>query len=131
MDPLSEKPVQLPPLDVEQQLTALANSTRRAVYDIVRAAPSSVGTVAAQLPVSQPAVSQHLRVLTDARLVWAMPFGAQRIYRADPAGLQSLRTWIDGLWDDVLDSSVAASGSATDEVDGGVPGAPTRKKAQF
>lgn len=94
-----------------RQLTALANPTRRAVYDIIRAKPSSVSTVAAQLPVSQPAVSQHLRVLTGARLVSATPFGAQRIYRADPAGVKDLRAWIDGLWDDVLDAFVEASDS--------------------
>ncbi len=100
------------PATAERQLMALANPTRRAVYDIIRAAPSSVSTVAAQLPVSQPAVSQHLRVLSDARLVAATPSGAQRIYRADPAGVQDLRTWIDGLWDDVLDNFADAADQA-------------------
>ncbi|MGI9597337.1 MAG: ArsR/SmtB family transcription factor [Acidimicrobiales bacterium] len=95
--------------NADRQLMALANPTRRAVYDIIRARPSSVSAVASQLPVSQPAVSQHLRVLSRARLVTATPFGAQRIYKADPAGVKDLRTWIDGLWDDVLDSFVDAA----------------------
>lgn len=94
---------------VDRQLSALADPTRRAVYDIVRSTPSSVSAVAAQLPVSQPAVSQHLRVLADAQLVSVTPFGARRIYRADPVGVESLRSWVDQLWDDVLDSFVDAA----------------------
>ncbi len=97
---------------IDQQLHALADPTRRAVYDIVRTGPSSVSAVAARLPVSQPAVSQHLRVLSDARLVTATPRGARRIYRADPAGLADLRRWIDQLWDDVLDAYVQAATGA-------------------
>ena len=93
----------------ERQLMALANPTRRAVYDIVRAQPSSVGAVTAELPVSQPAVSQHLRVLVEAGLVSATPVGAKRVYTADRTGIADLRAWIDGLWDDVLDGFVDAA----------------------
>ncbi len=101
----------------ERQLTALANPTRRAVYDIIRAHPSSVGAVAAELPVSQPAVSQHLRVLVRAGLVSATPVGAKRVYAADRSGIADLRAWIDGLWDDSLDSFVEAAETAAAPTD--------------
>lgn len=94
---------------VDRQLSALADPTRRAVYDIVRATPSSVTAVAKQLPVSQPAVSQHLRVLAEANLVVATPSGARRIYRADPSGVKILRSWIEELWEDVLDAFTDAA----------------------
>lgn len=94
---------------IDRQLTALADPTRRAVYDLVRANPSTVTALAAELPVSQPAVSQHLKVLAEADLVSVTAAGTRRIYRADPAGVQALRTWVDGLWDDVLDSFVDAA----------------------
>lgn len=104
--------------DAERQLTALADPTRRAVYDIVRLEACSVAEVAAKLPVSQPAVSQHLRVLADARLVTATPVGARRIYRADPAGIRALRTWVEGLWDEVLDSFAEAADQIDTDADG-------------
>lgn len=97
-------------MDVGDQLVALADPTRRAIYDLVRAAPASVRELTDQLPVSQPAVSQHLRVLHAAGLVTATPRGTRRIYSADPAGVATLRQWVEDLWDDVLDAYTDAAG---------------------
>lgn len=96
-------------MDVGTQLTALADPTRRAIFDLVRARPSSVRELTDELPISQPAVSQHLRVLVDARLVDATPDGARRIYSASREGVARLRSWVDTLWDDVLDEYTTAA----------------------
>ncbi|MDB5676639.1 MAG: transcriptional regulator [Sphingomonas bacterium] len=79
-------------------LTALADPTRRAVFERVGQAPASVGDIAAGLPVSRPAVSQHLKVLKEAGLVTETPHGTRRIYRLDPRGLGALRDWLDQFW---------------------------------
>lgn len=81
---------------------ALADPTRRAILDRLRAGPCPVGQVANGLPVSRPAVSQHLRVLSDAGLVTMTPQGNHRLYRLAPTGIDSLRTYLDSLWDDAL-----------------------------
>ena len=78
---------------------ALADPTRRAVFERVAAQPQSVGALAAQLPVSRPAVSQHLKVLKDAGLVTDEARGTSRIYRIDPNGLGPLRRWLDQQWE--------------------------------
>ncbi|MEO5972207.1 MAG: metalloregulator ArsR/SmtB family transcription factor [Sphingomicrobium sp.] len=78
---------------------ALADPTRRAVFERLAAGPSAVGAIAAGLPVSRPAVSQHLKVLKVAGLVMDEPRGASRIYRIDPAGLGPMRRWLDQQWD--------------------------------
>jgi DNA-binding transcriptional ArsR family regulator len=78
---------------------ALADPTRRAVFERVAGAPQTVGALAAQLPVSRPAVSQHLKVLKDAGLVTDEARGASRIYRVDPQGLGPIRAWLDQQWD--------------------------------
>lgn len=96
-------------MDVGLQLAALGDPTRRSIYELVRAAPSSVRELTDSVPISQPAVSQHLKVLSAAGLVTAVPVGARRIYRIDPDGLAQLRAWIDGLWDDVLDNFTDAA----------------------
>lgn len=83
-------------------LEALADPTRRAIYERLRGGPHSVNELAASLPVSQPAVSQHLRVLKQARLVQVRKNGNQRIYSPQPQGLAELRTYVEGLWEDVL-----------------------------
>jgi DNA-binding transcriptional ArsR family regulator len=83
-------------------LTALADPTRRAVFEALRAGERPVGELAAGLPVSRPAVSQHLRVLEQAGLVRVRRAGARRLYAADPAGLDELRRWLESLWDDAL-----------------------------
>ena len=85
-------------------LAALADPTRRRVFERLRAGPKPVGQLARGLPVSRPAVSQHLKVLKEAGLVSEEQDGARRIYRIDPAGLGQLRQWLDRFWDDALDS---------------------------
>ncbi|MFL6720998.1 MAG: ArsR/SmtB family transcription factor [Sphingomonas sp.] len=78
---------------------ALADPTRRAVFERIAEQPQSVGALAAQLPVSRPAVSQHLKVLKDAGLVTDEARGASRIYRIDPNGLGPIRRWLDQQWE--------------------------------
>ena len=79
-------------------LTALADPTRRAVFERVGRSPAAVGEIAAGLPVSRPAVSQHLKVLKEAGLVTETPHGTRRIYRLDPRGIGQLRDWLDQFW---------------------------------
>ena len=83
-------------------LTALADPTRRQVFEIVAANPGPVGQIAERLPVTRPAVSQHLKVLTDAGLVQSEPLGNQRIYAIRREGLKDLRDYLDRFWTDVL-----------------------------
>jgi DNA-binding transcriptional ArsR family regulator len=83
-------------------LAALADPTRRAVFERLRAGPMGVGEIAADLPVSRPAVSQHLKVLKEAGLVADEPRGTARIYRIHAEGLRELRDWLDGFWGDAL-----------------------------
>src|ERR1700736_6552001 len=85
-------------------LTALADPTRRALFERLRNGPASVGDLAAELPVSRPAVSQHLKALKVAGLVTDRPDGARRVYYIDPDGLGELRRWLDQFWDDALES---------------------------
>jgi DNA-binding transcriptional ArsR family regulator len=85
-------------------LSALADPTRRAVFERLRRGPASVGDVAADLPVSRPAVSQHLKALKLAGLVSDRADGAKRVYAIDSAGLGALRRWLDLFWDDALES---------------------------
>ena len=90
-------------------LTALADPTRRDVFEQLTREPMSVSVLAGRLPVSRPAVSQHLKVLSDAGLVSARAEGTRRIYTADPAGLADLRRWIDRMWDDALANFATAA----------------------
>jgi len=83
---------------------ALADPTRRQVFEKVAERPQSVGALAGQLPVSRPAVSQHLKVLKDAGLVTDEARGTSRIYRIDPKGLGPLRRWLDEQWSRSLDN---------------------------
>jgi DNA-binding transcriptional ArsR family regulator len=85
-------------------LEALADPTRREVFERLRAGPSPVGALAAGMPVSRPAVSQHLKVLKEAGLVCEEQQGTRRIYRIDPGGLARLRAWLDRFWDTALDA---------------------------
>lgn len=83
-------------------IEALADPTRRTIYELIAARPRAVGELAAELPVSRPAVSQHLKVLGDAGLVIGQPEGNRRIYRMNPDGLQALRRYLDGFWNQAL-----------------------------
>ncbi len=83
-------------------LTALADPTRRKVFERLRAGPRPVNALAAGLPVSRPAVSQHLKALKDAGLVEERSEGARRIYTLRREGLRELRDWLDSFWGDAL-----------------------------
>ena len=85
-----------------QPLDALADPTRRTIFERVSRRPQSVGELAADLPVSRPAVSQHLRTLKEAQLVIDQAEGTKRIYRIDPRGLGLMRTWLDDHWGEAL-----------------------------
>lgn len=88
----------------EGALEALADPTRRAIVERLRSGPAAVGQIAAGLPVSRPAVSQHLRVLEGAGLVSHEASGTRHIYRVELGGLGELRAYIDGMWDEALTS---------------------------
>ncbi|HUH16306.1 MAG TPA: metalloregulator ArsR/SmtB family transcription factor [Gaiellaceae bacterium] len=83
-------------------LAALGDPTRRQIFESLRSGPRSVGELAAGLPVSRPAVSQHLRVLKEAGLVSDRKQGTRRLYRVDPGGLEGLRDYFDGFWGEAL-----------------------------
>jgi DNA-binding transcriptional ArsR family regulator len=80
----------------------LGDPTRRAIFERLRGGPRAVGELADGLPVSRPAVSQHLRVLKEAGLVVDRKVGTRRLYEVAPDGLRDLRDWFDGLWSDAL-----------------------------
>jgi DNA-binding transcriptional ArsR family regulator len=88
----------------EAQLDALGDSTRRAIVGRLRRGPLAVGDLARAFPISRPAISQHLRVLKDARLVADRAEGRKRFYRLDPAGFDSLRDYFDRFWTEALDA---------------------------
>ena len=85
-----------------QAFAALGDPTRREIFERLAERPSSVGALAERLPVSRPAVSQHLRVLKEAGLVSETPDGTRRIYRLDPRGIGAMREWLDQHWDQAL-----------------------------
>jgi DNA-binding transcriptional ArsR family regulator len=88
----------------EKALAALADPTRRIVFERLARGPQAVGELAAGLPVSRPAVSQHLAVLKSAGLVVDRADGTRRVYQIDPAGLGPLRAWLDQFWDSALEA---------------------------
>lgn len=85
-----------------QTLVALADPTRRRIFERLRYSPRTVGELVKLAKVSQPAVSQHLRVLRQARLVTHSQMGTRRFYRVNREGLADLRQYVESLWDDVL-----------------------------
>lgn len=91
------------------QFAALADPMRAAIVERLAERPMAVGELAALLPVSRPAVSQHLKVLKEARLVRDRPDGTRRIYAIDPAGLGAIRAWLDRFWDESLAAYAAAA----------------------
>ena len=94
----------------EQAIQALADPTRRAIFERLRSGPQPVGRLAAGLHVTRPAVSQHLRVLEGAGLVRARSEGTRRIYSVELHGLEELRRYLDRLWGDVLGAFAAEAG---------------------
>jgi DNA-binding transcriptional ArsR family regulator len=90
-------------------LGVLGDPTRRAIFELLRSGPHSVGELASGLPVSRPAVSQHLRVLREAGLVSERREGTRRLYRVDPAGVTELRAYLDSFWDEALAGFKAAA----------------------
>ena len=84
-------------------LDVLSDPTRRAVFELLEAGPRSVGSIAADLPVSRPAVSQHLRILKDAGLVTDAAEGTRRLYRLDPSGLAALHAYVERFWTKALE----------------------------
>ena len=104
----------------QNALAALADPTRRRIFERLRSGAKPVGQIAKGLPVSRPAVSQHLKVLKEAGLVNDRPEGAARVYAIDPKGLAQMRRWLDQFWDDEL-AAFKAEAEAT---------APARKKEE-
>jgi DNA-binding transcriptional ArsR family regulator len=82
----------------QSQLDALGDATRRAIVDRLLRGPVSVGKLAEEFPMSRPAISQHLRVLKEAKLVTDKADGAKRVYRLDPAGFAAMRQYLDQFW---------------------------------
>src|SRR5690242_20886118 len=99
----------------QKAFAALADPTRREVFERLRQGPRAVGELAAGLPVSRPAVSQHLKVLKEAGLVSDRPDGARRVYQIDPAGLGQFRAWLDRFWDQALEAFAAEAERTEDE----------------
>ena len=97
-------------MNYEEAIAALADPSRRAIVEKLRAGALPVRSIADGLPISRPAVSQHLRVLTDAGLLEAEARGNSRYYAISPEGVAALRRYLDGLWDDAL----ACFGKAAD-----------------
>lgn len=91
-------------LQASRSLSALGDPTRREIFERLTARPMAVGELAALMPVSRPAVSQHLRVLKDAGLVTEVAAGTRRIYRIDPRGIAAMRDWLDAHWASALDA---------------------------
>ena len=97
-------------------MTALGDPTRRAIFERLAAGPTAVGEIARDLPVSRPAVSQHLKVLKLAGLVTDRQVGTRRIYSLDPTGVGALRAYFDRFWNQALDAFKAAVEQRDEEV---------------
>ena len=87
---------------MDLSMAALGDATRRAILERLLEGPRAVGDLAREFPVSRPAISQHLRVLKDARLVFDRPVGNRRLYELNPAGIDSLREYFDKFWTHAL-----------------------------
>ena len=100
-------------------LNALADPTRRHVMESLRSGPRAVGDIARGMPVSRPAVSQHLKVLKEAGLVTDRAEGTRRVYYIDPNGLAALRAWLDQFWDQALGAFRAEAEKSFEEKESG------------
>ena len=96
-------------------MDALGDGTRRLILERLRGGPRAVGELAAELPVSRPAVSQHLRVLKEAGLVTERRNGTRRLYRVDTDGLAEVRDYLESFWTDVLAAFEAAAEAEADK----------------
>lgn len=107
------------PASAATVLDALGDKTRRSILEKLAGGPVAVGVLADQLPISRPAVSQHLRVLKDADLVVESVAGTRRIYRINQAGLMAVRDYLDRFWETTLDNFalLAAAETEIDEED--------------
>jgi DNA-binding transcriptional ArsR family regulator len=105
------------PASVDAVLDALGDRTRRTILERLSAGPVAVGILADQLPVSRPAVSQHLRVLKDAELVVESVAGTRRLYRIDKSGFGVVREYFDRFWETTLDNfAILAEAEARDDI---------------
>ena len=89
-------------MDYQSAIAALADPSRQAIVERLRRGPLAVGRIAEGLPISRPAVSQHLRVLSDAGLLSVRADGNRRLYALSPDGVAALRQYLDALWDDAF-----------------------------
>ena len=103
-------------MDAYQQraLHALGDPTRREIFERLSQTPLAVGQLARELPISRPAVSQHLRVLKDVGLVFDRPLGTRRVYQVDPQAVAALREYFDAFWGQALESFRRAAESRED-----------------
>jgi DNA-binding transcriptional ArsR family regulator len=99
-----------------EAFTALGDPTRRAIFESLATRPRAVGEIAGELPVSRPAVSQHLKVLKGAGLVVDRPAGTRRIYAVDPDGIEALRAYLDQFWNKTLAAYKAVVEQPDEEV---------------
>ncbi|HTP22257.1 MAG TPA: metalloregulator ArsR/SmtB family transcription factor [Solirubrobacteraceae bacterium] len=99
----------------QQALQALGDPTRREIFERLSDGPLAVGQLAQELPISRPAVSQHLKVLKDAGLVFDRPSGTRRVYQVDPAAVAALREYFDAFWGQALASFQAAADGAPED----------------
>ena len=90
--------------NAERVLDALGDPTRRTIFKRLRGGARSVGELADGMDVSRPAVSQHLKILKEARLVTGRAEGTRRLYAVDSRGIQAAKTWLDGFWDEALEA---------------------------
>jgi DNA-binding transcriptional ArsR family regulator len=88
--------------NIDAAIGLLGDPNRRAIFELLARRPYAVGEIADQLPISRPAVSQHLKVLKDGGLVISRPDGNRRVYSLTPHGIAALRAWLDGLWEHAL-----------------------------
>jgi DNA-binding transcriptional ArsR family regulator len=98
-------------------IAAIGDPTRRAIFELLAKGPTPVGELAARLPVSRPAVSQHLRVLKAAGLVHDRAVGTRRLYQLDPTGVAGMRAYLDRFWDSALTDFKAAAEGARNDAD--------------
>ena len=88
--------------NIDGAIGLLGDPNRRAIFELLARRPSAVGEIADQLPISRPAVSQHLKALKDGGLVVSRPDGNRRVYSLNPHGVAAMRAWLDGVWEHAL-----------------------------